>query len=284
MRRAKPLEDIWTAIDSGATGTGPQGPEGPPGPAGPKGDKGDPGDPGPQGQPGEPGLVGPKGDQGIAGPQGADSTVPGPQGDVGPQGPPGADSVVPGPKGDTGEAGPAGSPGADGDSAYQVAVANGFVGTEAEWLASLVGPQGPQGEPGTGGGGGGMAVVNFHSDGGANLTLTNQPNSEQGLGNSNRNEALLDAAGFTEVRVVARVVTASASANSPRLYPQFSLDGGSFTTIGAGSASLSAVGVAASAWLALPAEAKADAIFRIAQNGGDGTKDPALGNVSLQFR
>lgn len=38
--------------------------------------------------------------------------------------------------------------GADGDSAYQVAVNNGFVGTETEWLASLEGAQGPQGEQG----------------------------------------------------------------------------------------------------------------------------------------
>lgn len=35
-----------------------------------------------------------------------------------------------------------GDPGAPGASAYQVAVANGFVGTEAEWLDSLVGPTG----------------------------------------------------------------------------------------------------------------------------------------------
>lgn len=41
--------------------------------------------------------------------------------------------------------GPKGDPG---ESAYEVAVANGFVGTEADWLASLVGPQGPQGEQG----------------------------------------------------------------------------------------------------------------------------------------
>lgn len=32
-----------------------------------------------------------------------------------------------------------GTPGADGDSAYEVAVANGFVGTEQEWLDSLSG-------------------------------------------------------------------------------------------------------------------------------------------------
>ena len=35
-----------------------------------------------------------------------------------------------------------------GYSAYQVAVMNGFKGTEAEWLASLVGPPGPAGEAG----------------------------------------------------------------------------------------------------------------------------------------
>lgn len=37
---------------------------------------------------------------------------------------------------------------AAGASAYNLAVAAGFVGTEAEWLASLVGPPGPQGNPG----------------------------------------------------------------------------------------------------------------------------------------
>jgi hypothetical protein len=40
----------------------------------------------------------------------------------------------------TGPAGP------DGASAYDVAVANGFVGTEVEWLATLIGPSGATGE------------------------------------------------------------------------------------------------------------------------------------------
>lgn len=39
--------------------------------------------------------------------------------------------------------------GVAGDSAYDVAVDNGFVGTEEEWLESLVGPQGPQGNQGS---------------------------------------------------------------------------------------------------------------------------------------
>lgn len=52
---------------------------------------------------------------------------------------PGADSTVPGPPG------PASTePGPQGLSAYQVAVNNGFIGTEAEWLLSL------KGEPGGG--------------------------------------------------------------------------------------------------------------------------------------
>lgn len=54
---------------------------------------------------------------------------------LGPRGLPGAD----------------GEPGAEGRSAYEVAVANGFVGDETAWLASL---KGPKGDAGTGGGGG----------------------------------------------------------------------------------------------------------------------------------
>lgn len=47
-------------------------------------------------------------------------------------------------------AGPPGPKGEDGASAYQIALDNGYTGTEPEWLASLTGPPGPQGEPGTG--------------------------------------------------------------------------------------------------------------------------------------
>jgi hypothetical protein len=50
--------------------------------------------------------------------------------------------------GPEGPAGPAGADGADGASAYEIAVANGFAGTEVEWLASLEGEPGIQGVPG----------------------------------------------------------------------------------------------------------------------------------------
>lgn len=41
-----------------------------------------------------------------------------------------------------------GRDGADGKSAYEVAVDNGFVGTESEWLASLNGADGADGQDG----------------------------------------------------------------------------------------------------------------------------------------
>lgn len=76
--------------------------------------------PGPPGPPGEPGLPGAPGD-------------PGPPGDPGAPGAPGA-------PGTPGAPGADGADGADGLSAYEVAVANGFTGTEAEWQAALKTP------------------------------------------------------------------------------------------------------------------------------------------------
>lgn len=77
------------------------------------------------------GPQGPQGEQGI-------------QGEQGPQGPAGNDGAA-------GMPGADGAQGADGLSAYEIAVANGFVGTELEWLASLEGPQGPAGADGADG-------------------------------------------------------------------------------------------------------------------------------------
>ena len=57
-------------------------------------------------------------------------------GNPGPQGPKG-NTGDQGPQGDTGPQGNPGINGTNGDSAYQIAVDNGFVGTVTEWLASL---------------------------------------------------------------------------------------------------------------------------------------------------
>lgn len=86
------------------------------------------------------GADGATGPVGATGPQGD----PGPAGATGPTGPEGPT----GPTGPTGLAGADGADGADGASAYEVAVAEGFIGDEAAWLASLVGPAGPTGDTG----------------------------------------------------------------------------------------------------------------------------------------
>lgn len=68
----------------------------------------------------------------------------GPAGAVGPAGPAG-------PAGAIGPAGPAGAAGAEGSSAYEVAVENGFVGSETDWITSLQGAQGAAGPAGPAG-------------------------------------------------------------------------------------------------------------------------------------
>ena len=77
------------------------------------------------------GARGPKGDPGRDGVDGLDG-APGKDGAPGRDGLPGAD----------------GRDGTDGLSAYELAVAAGFVGTEVVWLASLVGPAGTDGADG----------------------------------------------------------------------------------------------------------------------------------------
>lgn len=124
-----------------------------------------------QGEPGEPGTDGLDGANGIDGQDGANGLsayelaqslgftgtlaewldsirgedgqdgLPGATGAQGLQGVPG----IPGTNGTNGQDGINGADGADGLSAYQVAVANGFVGTEAQWLLSLRGERGEQG-------------------------------------------------------------------------------------------------------------------------------------------
>ena len=94
--------------------------QGPVGPTGPIGDKGDTGDIGP---------TGPKGDIGPTGTQG-------PAGAVGPTGPKGDTGAI-GPTGPTGPKGGKGEDGTNGKSAYQIAIENGYIGTETEWIASL---------------------------------------------------------------------------------------------------------------------------------------------------
>jgi hypothetical protein len=112
-----------------------EGTPGAPGADGADGDQGLPGDPGAQG---DPGVAGDSAydvavAEGFVGDESAwlASLV----GAQGTQGYPGSQGVP----GDAGTPGADGDDGVDGLSAYEVAVANGFVGDESAWLASLVG-------------------------------------------------------------------------------------------------------------------------------------------------
>jgi hypothetical protein len=87
-----------------------------------------------KGAKGDIGDTGAQGTQGIQGIQG----IQGPQGLQGIQGEPGIQGV----------AGANGTDGEDGASAYEVAVINGFVGNETQWLASLKGEKGDPGDQG----------------------------------------------------------------------------------------------------------------------------------------
>lgn len=101
-----------------------------------------------QGERGLPGADGAKGDKGEQGERG----LTGAKGDKGSDGLKGKDGL-PGANGADGLPGKNGVDGKDGKSAYQIAVAQGFAGSEAAWLLSLKGEKGEKGDPGSGGSG-----------------------------------------------------------------------------------------------------------------------------------
>lgn len=137
---------------------GPRGEKGEPGDKGPVGDRGEPGlngKDGAQGPRGERGQPGERGEPGVAGKDGAPGAV-GSQGERGEPGAAGKDGVdgkdgqrgPAGDQGEKGEPGDKGEQGAPGASAYELAVAKGYRGTELEWLDALRGKDGTAGKDG----------------------------------------------------------------------------------------------------------------------------------------
>ena len=174
------------AVDNGYPGTeqawlaslkGDKGDTGEPGAAGEKGEPGEKGDTGAAGKDGRDGTDGAAGRDGengasayeiavqhgysgsetawlesLNGADGAkgDTGAAGAKGEKGDTGATGAKGEK-GDKGDPGATGVAGKDGAAGKSAYQIAVASGFDGTEQAWLASLIGEKGDKGDTGAAG-------------------------------------------------------------------------------------------------------------------------------------
>jgi hypothetical protein len=122
----------------GATGaSGADGVTGADGAAGTNGTNGTQGTQGATGTAGADGAAGTNGTDGTQGTQGTTGTA-GAAGAAGADGVDGTDGL----DGNTGAAGIDGTNGLDGASAYQLALTNGFTGTEAEWLSSIAGAPG----------------------------------------------------------------------------------------------------------------------------------------------
>lgn len=128
---------------------------------------------------------------------------------------------------------------------------------------------------------------------GTMLSISNQVNAESffpdGIATI-RSMFRHNASRHSEIRVTVSVGVASASPNSPRVWPKYSIDNGA-TWINIGSTALPqaaslAVGniMAVSDWIPLPAGARVDALFRCAMTGGDSVADPSIWRASLQFR
>lgn len=124
----------------------------------------------------------------------------------------------------------------------------------------------------------------------ANVTLTNQANSDLEFSVSPGYRTKFDGTNYIQIRLVVNVAISSASANNPRMYIKYSTDNSTFTLIGAGTvasgeaATFASTGVMVTSWITLPAGAKTDVFYAVFVNGGDGAADPALRDISLQLR
>jgi hypothetical protein len=299
---------------TGNTGSiGPTGPVGTIGPTGPTGGTGIQGPTGPAGANGAtgPGAVSPlttKGDMFVYGT--ADARLPvgingsylmadssatlgiswqaltgltGPAGATGPQGTIGLTGET-GPIGLIGPTGPTGGTGIQGP-------------TGPTGLTGVTGPTGLTGATGPAGAAGATGPAYrfhaFHSDGSANITLTNQVSTEQFLSNDNRGITGVDLDGCTQAKITAHIKTGSASVNNPRLILKFAVNGytttvASFANIastGEVNASMTTAGIKTSGWVTMTTTARvANCVVACTQIGGDGVADPVVGNVKVEFK
>jgi hypothetical protein len=133
-------------------------------------------------------------------------------------------------------------------------------------------------------------VVVFQANAATAVNLTDQATAEQFFNNANRNITKIDLTGYTQCRLIARVTTGSASANTPRLilkyHTSFSTTVGDYVDIGTSAvvASLTNTGVIDSGWIALAAGAKADIFLAVTMIGGDAAADPAVAHMYAHFR
>jgi hypothetical protein len=120
------------------------------------------------------------------------------------------------------------------------------------------------------------------------LTITNMSEVESLLASANRHEVRADLAPFTHYRIVAKVRTASASENDPRLYASYKVGEssntpGDYTSLGAAVVSMAVADMHATPWTEIAFGARRDVNLSILMAGGDGVADPVIDHVSIQF-
>ena len=135
----------------------------------------------------------------------------------------------------------------------------------------------------------------YHGDAGANFVMTNATLAERFAGNATRHIIPVDAAGYSQVRMIGNIQVASASASTPlvrlRYYTSWNATFASYLQLGSGGHVQFSVftGTANTlgdtGWVDMAAGAKADGIaLALCEIGGDGAADPALGTLFVMFR
>jgi hypothetical protein len=154
------------------------------------------------------------------------------------------------------------------------------------------GPPGAAGSPGAAGPAGASAatpetlpLLSENWGGFGNPAWTNQPAGLTELFGTTVGRLKADLTATAQVRLIANVATAGAAGAAIRAQHSTDqstwnyLDGATGPSVGVGT-----TGLKVSAWVNVTGAAKADVFIRVVGISGDGTADPAFGNVLLQVR
>jgi hypothetical protein len=120
---------------------------------------------------------------------------------------------------------------------------------------------------------------------GASWTYTNQPLAENEP--NSRFRFYCDLSYAERMRIVARVLTASTSANTPILKIKYSTDDAAFSEVNAANkvhVDIDVVGTKKGDWEIIDSGGVADVILGLFGEGGDGAADPQFGYVGVQVR
>lgn len=135
-------------------------------------------------------------------------------------------------------------------------------------------------------------VIPWHATSTNDFIMLNSPIAERIMGGLRyRHVRDFDLTGYTQVRMRATVSVASASLNTPQVELRYKTGANSATesdylTVGITPVviGLEAVGHVSSGWVTLDDAAKTDVLLTLIEGGGNGSDDPVLGWLHLEFK